>query len=71
MAANIPPFLPIRGETPIFTVVDDDAIPRFIEHGADVTIPNNKGETVMEAAKERGPLRQEALRKAMQKFNQP
>jgi ankyrin repeat protein len=58
------------GETPIFTTVDDDAISLFIEHGADLTIRNNKGETAMEAAKGKGPLRQEALRKAIQKLNQ-
>jgi ankyrin repeat protein len=59
------------GETPIFTTVDDDAIPLFIEHGADLTIRNNNGETVMEATKGKGPLREEALRKAIQKLNQP
>jgi len=58
------------GETPIFTTVDNDAIPLFIEHGADLTIRNNKGKTVMEAAKEKGPLRQEALRKAIQRSNE-
>ncbi|HEX6493970.1 MAG TPA: DUF6438 domain-containing protein [Acidobacteriaceae bacterium] len=58
------------GETPIFTTVDDDAIPLFIEHGADLTIRNNKGQTVVEAAQGKGPLRQEALRKAIQKMNQ-
>lgn len=58
------------GETPIFTTVDDDAIPLFIEHGADLTIRNNNRETVVEAAKEKGPRRQEALRKAIQKLNQ-
>ena len=58
------------GETPIFTTVDDEAIPLFIEHGADLTILNNKGETVMDAAKRRGPLRQEALRKAIQELSQ-
>jgi ankyrin repeat protein len=58
------------GETPIFTTVDDDAIPLFIKHGADLTIRNNKGETVMEAAKGKGPLRQEALRKAIQGLGQ-
>jgi len=58
------------GETPIFTTVDDDAIPLFIEHGADLTIRNNKGQTVMEDAKEKGPLREEALRKAIQKLNE-
>jgi hypothetical protein len=58
------------GETPIFTTVDNDAIPLFIEHGADLTIRNNKGKTVMDAAKEKGPLRQEALRKAIQRSNE-
>lgn len=59
-----------RGETPIFTTYDDTAISLFIEHGADLSIRNNEGETVMEAAKKKGPSRQEALRKAIQKFNQ-
>lgn len=53
------------GETPIFTTVDDEAIPLFIAHGADLSIRNNKGETVVDAAKTRGPARQEALRKAL------
>lgn len=57
------------GETPIFTTVDDEAIPLFIAHGADLTIRNKKGQTVMEAAKIHGPLREEALRKAIQKSN--
>jgi len=59
------------GETPIFTTVDNDAIPLFIAHGADLTIRNNKGETVIEAAKGKGPLREEALRKAIQELKQP
>jgi ankyrin repeat protein len=58
------------GETPIFTTVDNDAIALFIAHGADLSIRNKKGETVMEAAKKKGPLRQEALRKAIQKLKQ-
>jgi len=58
------------GETPIFTTVDNDAIPLFVEHGADLTIRNNKGKTVMEASKEKGHLRQEALRKATQRSNE-
>ena len=53
------------GETPIFTTVDDDAIPLFIAHGADLTIRNNKGQTVVEAAADQGPLRQDALLKAI------
>jgi hypothetical protein len=38
----------------------------FLKHGADLTIRNNNGETVMEAAKRKGPLWEEALRKAIQ-----
>jgi ankyrin repeat protein len=53
------------GETPIFTTVDDDAMAVFIKHGADLNIHNNKGETVIEAASSHGPLRAEALRKAI------
>jgi ankyrin repeat protein len=59
------------GETPIFTNVDDDAIPLFIQNGADLTIRNKKGQTVVEAAADRGPARQEALRKAIERLNQP
>jgi ankyrin repeat protein len=58
------------GETPIFTTVDNDAIPLFMEHGAGLTIRNSNGKTVMEAAKEKGPLRQKALRKAIQSSNE-
>ena len=58
------------GESPIFTTVDDEAIPLFIEHGADLSIRNNKGEDVVQAAREKGPARQEALRKALEKFVQ-
>jgi hypothetical protein len=57
------------GETPIFTTVDNDAIPLFMEHGADLSIRNNKCKTVMETAKRKRPLRQGALRKAMQSSN--
>lgn len=59
------------GEAPIFTTADDDAIPLFINHGADLTIRNNNGQTVMEASNEKGPLREEALRKAIQRLNWP
>lgn len=55
-----------KGETPIFTTVDDDAIPLFIAHGADLTIRNKDNKTVVEAAEERGPNRQDALRKAIE-----
>ena len=54
-----------KGETPIFTTVDDNAIPLFIAHGADLTIRNKNNKTVVEAAEEEGPIRQEALRKAI------
>jgi hypothetical protein len=57
------------GETPIFTNVDNEAIPLFMEHGADVSIRNNNGQTVMEAAQGKGPLREEALRQAIQKLS--
>jgi ankyrin repeat protein len=59
------------GETPIFTTCDDHAIALFIQHGADLTIQDNEGRTVFDAAKGKGPLRQEALRIAVQKQNQP
>jgi ankyrin repeat protein len=55
-----------KGETPIFTTFNDDAIPLFIAHGADLTIRNKYNKTVVEAAEERGPNRQEALRKAIE-----
>jgi ankyrin repeat protein len=58
------------GETPIFTTVDDDAIPLFIHHGADLSIRNNKGETVFDAAKGKGPQRQEVLTKATQELSE-
>lgn len=54
------------GETPIFTTVDDTAIPLLIEHGADLSLRNNKGQTVLEAAQTKGPLRQRALREAIE-----
>jgi len=58
------------GETPIFTTVDNEAIPLFIKYGADLSIRNKKGETVFEAAKEHGPQREEALRKAVEQMTQ-
>src|SRR5262249_34228549 len=54
-----------EGETPIFTNVDEASIPLFIAHGADLTLRNNNGQTVIDVAKEKGPAREEALRKAM------
>ena len=39
-----------QGETPIFTTMDERAIPLLVRHGADLTIRNNKGQTVLEAA---------------------
>jgi hypothetical protein len=58
------------GDTPIFTNVDNDSISLFIEHGADLAIRNNKGQTVVGSAGESGPSREEALRKALQKMVQ-
>jgi ankyrin repeat protein len=58
------------GETPIFTNVDNDAISLYIAHGADLSIRDNKGRTVFEAAAEHGPLREEALRKAIEQSRQ-
>lgn len=54
------------GETPIFTTWADDAIPTFIKYGADLSIRNKKGQTILEVAQSKGPMRQEALRKALQ-----
>ena len=51
------------------TTVDNDVIPLIIEYGADLTVRNNKGKTVIQTAKEKGALRQEALRKAIQSSN--
>ena len=55
-----------EGETPIFTTVDNDAIPLYIAHGADLTVRNNEGQTVIEAAKGKGPARENALQTAIQ-----
>jgi hypothetical protein len=44
------------GETPIFTTLDSDALALFIEHGADLTIRNHQGKTVMEWQKKKGPF---------------
>lgn len=59
------------GETPIFTNVDNDSILLFLRHGADLRIRNNKGQTVVEAAEGKGPLRVEALQKAIAEMKQP
>ena len=47
------------GETPIFTTVDNDANPLFIEHATDLSIRNNKCKTVVETAKEKSPFDKE------------
>lgn len=60
-----------EGETPIFTTVDNDAIALYIQHGANLSIRNNNGQTAIEAAADRGPLRVEAFRKAVQDRKQP
>ena len=60
------------GETPVLTNVGDDVVRLLIEHGADLTIRNNKGETVVEeAAKHKGPSRQEALKTAILQRDRP
>ena len=56
------------GETPIFTNVSELSIPIFLDHGADLTIRNNKGQMVIEAAKEKGPAREKALCEAIEKM---
>jgi hypothetical protein len=60
-----------RGETPIFNAANEELMQFFIDHGADLTIRNDKGETVQDAAGIHGPAaREEALRKAIQRFNE-
>jgi ankyrin repeat protein len=54
-----------NGETPIFTNMNTESIPLLLQHGADLTIRNNRGETVMDGNTGRGPLWDEALRKAL------
>ena len=49
--------------------MDNESVLLFIAHGADLSIRDNKGESVIEAAEKRGPLRVEALQKAMQNAN--
>jgi len=58
-----------EGETPIFTFMTVPYRCSF-EHGADLTIRNNKGQTVVDAAKSKGPQRQEVLRKAIENLSQ-
>jgi hypothetical protein len=58
-----------EGETPLFTTVDHAALSLFIEHDADLAIRNQKGETVIEAAKDHGPDGEKALRKAILKWS--
>jgi hypothetical protein len=50
--------------------VDHAALSLFIEHDADLAIRNQKGETVIETAKDHGLDREEALRKAILKLSQ-
>jgi hypothetical protein len=58
-----------EGETPLFTTVDHAARSLFIEHDADLAIRNQKGEPVIEAAKDHGPDGEKALRKAILKLS--
>jgi ankyrin repeat protein len=53
------------GETPIFTNVNDDSVELFVAHGADLRIRNKKGMSVLKAAKEQGPLREQAVKKML------
>ena len=53
------------GETPIFTNVDDDAVALLAAHGADLTIRNKKGQSLLKAAKEQGPLREQVVKKVL------
>ncbi len=60
-----------RGETPIFHAANEESMQFFIDHGADLTIRNDEGETAEDAAGVHGPAaRQEALRRAIQRFNE-
>jgi ankyrin repeat protein len=59
-----------EGETPIFTNVDNDCVLLFLRHGANLSIRSKKGETVAEAAERQGPLRVEALQKAIAAMKQ-
>ena len=61
----------LNGETPIFTTMNIKSIPLFLQHGADLTIRNNQGDTVMEARTGRGTGWDEALRKAIADIKQP
>lgn len=53
------------GETPIFTNVNNDSVALFVAHGADLTVRNKKGESVLKAARQQGPLREEAVKKVL------
>lgn len=59
-----------EGKTPIFTNVDNDCVSLFLKHGADLSIRSNQGETAAEAAERQGPLRVEALQKAVAEMRQ-
>ncbi len=59
------------GDTPIVTTVDNDAMSLFMKHGADLNILNKKGQTMLEASEEQGPLRKEALEKAITDLRKP
>jgi len=58
-----------KGKLPSSLPYDDDAIALYLHHGADLSVRNNKGETVFDVAMEKGPKREEALRKAILELN--
>ena len=61
-----------EGQTPIFRNVSDTAISIFVDHGADLTIRDKRGMGVFEAARVYGgPLRVEALEKAIKSRKHP
>jgi hypothetical protein len=60
-----------NGETPIFTIMNDRVIPLFLQHGADLTIRNNQGDTGWKPAREEETGWDEALRKAIADIKQP
>lgn len=59
----------ITVKRPIFTAANEESVAVFIKHGADLTIRNKKGQTVLEADRENGGIMQQALREGIDKRN--
>jgi hypothetical protein len=59
------------GNMPLHEIFLTDMEEDLLKLGADLTIHNNKGETVLEAAKERGPDREKAHHNAIEKSKLP